>query len=442
MDNPTKIKIIFGVPEGDVYARQFTAVAAAMPQAECLFLACSWSTGIDIRKAKYRFSNLYLKPAKFQAPKDLPPVAEFTIPGYLQYSIPDSAKKAFASLSAFIESEISRFAPDIVVYGPIDHSICYLMDKIAKTRGIPTVGIFSSYILDHFIVQSQGCGWTDYLRNFELTDNIASLNDGILTTHSVTQLRSLKGSSQTIWKKRLWIRGFERFFRVLCGGVTFDTLQSLSSLVLSKIAPAKWFPDIITLLSIDEIQAGCVLIALHQPALTSWGSSTWIDLIALALEATPEGIPIVIRPHPREVARPLPVEVATMLRSRGVRISRVGHGPSLTEIINQSISVMTLNSATGMEALLAGKLVFTLLPAFYSRPGMAHLITLSDAAKIREMIAKHKQFSPDCVEIMKFVSWLLRERVVPSCLIANTSTKGKTLANHILEIVNINVAES
>ncbi|MBV5330041.1 MAG: hypothetical protein JZU65_20840 [Chlorobium sp.] len=349
MQNYRKIRILFGVPAGDYYSRQFASVAAAMPEAEVYFLAFSWSTGIDIRKSKLRFAHIPWKYEGVQIPQNLPPVAEFTVRGFSQNTIPYSARKAFAALRVFIESEIVRFAPDIVVYGPIDHSICYLMDEIAKARGIPRAGILASFISDHFIVQSQGCGWIDYLKNAKIPDSITGENK-ISTNTAGPKFRSVH-NSKTVWKKQFWIRGFERLIRVLGGGLTFDTLQSLSSLVVSKISPSKWFPNMETLESLDDIQTGCVLVALNQPALTTWESPTWIDLIALALEATPEGVPIVIRPHPSEVARELPKELGKTLCSRGVLISRAGYGPSLTSIIRQSRAVMTINSAVGMEAL-------------------------------------------------------------------------------------------
>lgn len=166
-----KLKILFGVPEGDYYARQFIAVATAMPEAECKFLGFSWSTGLEIRKAGLSFSHIAWRSKVADLPRTVPPVAEFTVRGYSQDTAPISTRKAFAALSKFIEAELEKFAPDIVVYGPIDHSICYLMDKSAERRDIARIGIQPSFISNHFIVQSQGGSWMDHLRTADMPDS-------------------------------------------------------------------------------------------------------------------------------------------------------------------------------------------------------------------------------------------------------------------------------
>ena len=214
-------------------------------------------------------------------------------------------------------------------------------------------------------------------------------------------------------KLSFWLTGIERTLRVLCGGASFDTLQSLSSVVVSKLAPPKWFPNIKTLETVEDLHSGCVLVASHQPS-HLWTNPTWVDLIKFALEATPEGVPIVIRPHPSEVSRRLPKDLENTLCSRGVRISRAFHGPGLAAILKQCRAMITLTSATGMEALLAGVPVFTLGPAFYARSGLARFVTLQDAPMVREMITHAEQFLPDAVEVTKFTKWLMSEYMVPA----------------------------
>lgn len=429
MSDYKKIRILFGVPEGDYFSRQFASVAAAMPDSECLFLAFSWSTGLDLRKSKLNFAHIPWKHTESQNTYELPPVTEFIARGYFQHAVPASAKEAFAALGNFIEKEISCFAPDIVVLGPVDNSICYLINNAAKIRKIPRLCLITSFIADHFIVQPQVDDWIDFLKKAEIPDSIT----GSRNISDDLKLRALT-RSKVIWKKQMWIRGLERLIRVGCAGVTFDTLQSLGSRVVSKIAPTKWFPNNKTLESTDDVQPGYVLVALNQPAQTSWDNPTWIDLINLALEATPEGTPIVIRPHPSETARKLPKELEKVFSSRGVLISRAGHGPSLTTLVQQCKAVMTLNSATGMEALFAGKLVFTLGSAFYARPGMAINVTTTDYSVIREMLINPEKYSPVMSEVYKFTNWLIDNHIVSSPQI--NSTIGKTLADCIRTVVN------
>ncbi len=347
---------------------------------------------------------------------------------YSQDTSPDSTRKAFAALSKFIEFELGKFSPDIVVYGPIDHSICYLMDKSAERRDIARIGIQPSFISNRFIVQSQGDNWMEHLRTADMPDLLEGRGAGVSQPNINGKFRRVPNSNNA-WNLHLWIRGCESALRVLSGGTTFDTLRSLSSLIASKIASPRWFPNLKTLESLEDIKTGSVFVALNQPALTSWDSPTWTDLIALALEATPEDIVIVIRPHPSEAARELPNELERALRSRGALISRVGHGPSMAGIIQECRAVMTLTSGVGMEALLVGVPVITLCPTFYSRSGMAKTIKLSDAALVRQILVNAEQFQADEDEVNRFTEWLLNNHVVPSLQEINST--GRTLIDHI-----------
>lgn len=426
-------KILFGVPEGEYIARQFACTAAAMPDAECRFLGFSWCAGRALQRMGLNYDHIPWKCIKSPIPDVIPPVFEFISRGFGRDTVPYSARQALGTLAAFIEREIEHFAPDIVVYGPIEHAICYLMDQKAKARGIPRVGIQTSFVANHFIVQTQGFGWEDFLRNAEIPDNFNCTSLEASTSHSSVNARSV-ANEKYAWKLAFWLRGIERTLRVLGGGASFDTLQSLSSVAVSKLAPPKWFPNIETLKTAEDIPSGCVLVALHQPS-HLWTNPTWVDLIKFALEATPKGVPIVIRPHPSEVARRIPKDLETALCSRGARISRAFHGPGLAALLKQCRAVMTLTSATGMEALLAGVPVFTLGPAFYARSGLARTVTLQDAPMVREMITHAEQFLPDAAEVTKFSKWLKHECMVPAPECGSTAKN--SLPHRIREMVSI-----
>ena len=416
-----KLKILFGVSEGENYARQLAAIAAAMSDAKCRFIGFSWSTGRDLREKGLDYTHIPWKYGGVQIPYDVPAVGEFTARGYRQDTTPYSAREALGALTAFIEREIELFSPDIVVYGPIDHAICYLMDENAKTRGIPRIGIQPCFVMDHVIAQSHGGNWEHHLRDAIIPEsyNDKSLEVGVPIPGVSLRLISNK---KTIWKLSLWIRGIECALRVLSGGVSFDTWQSLASLFISKVAPKKWFSNFKTLESVEDVNHGCVLVALHQPSLPG-NFPTWVDLIAFAVKATPEGVPIVIRPHPVEVARQIPKDLENALRSRAVLISRADHGPSLPGLLKQCRAMITISSAIGMDALLAGVPVFALGPAFYTRPGMARAVTVSDTSMVRELLSKTEQCRPDIEEVRKFVKWLFDEWMCPSPLIDTAGKK-------------------
>ena len=149
-----RLKILFGVPEGEYIARQFACIAAAMSDAECRFLGFSWCTGLDLRKMGLDYAHIPWRCIKSQIPDVIPPLFEFINRGFEHDTVPYSARQALETLAVFIEREIEHFSPDIIVYGPIEHAVCYLMDQKAKARGIPRVGIQTSFVANHFIVQT------------------------------------------------------------------------------------------------------------------------------------------------------------------------------------------------------------------------------------------------------------------------------------------------
>ena len=101
-------------------------------------------------------------------------------------------------------------------------------------------------------------------------------------------------------------------------------------------------------------------------------------------------------------------------------------------LIHKCRTVITMNSAVGMEALLAGKPVFTLAPAFYARSGMARAVSLDDYEYVRCMIVDAEEYIPEHSAICKFTSWLINDFIVSlSC-----ATNGNSLVNRIRTTLN------
>lgn len=423
------MRIVFGVPDDDAFSRFLPRIASSLPEAECLFLGFSWSTGIDIRKSRARFKHSPLKHIPTHVPHTMPYYADLVGRGYSQDSIPNSAKRAFATVKAFLDTEIDRFIPDVVVTGPCECVICHLLTEIAKARSIPVVSIQTSFMSDYYLIHSQGGNWIDYFTNAQLPDLSSEQH-----TAATPVFRSVAGSGSGL-KKRTVIKGFERLVRLAFKGVSHDTWEVFTSRIISQFLPKKWFPTIKTVESIDDIEPDCVLVVLNQPALTPQDSPTWIDLVTLALEATPEEVPLVLRPHPCEPARDLSLELENALRLRNVLVSRAECGPNLSSIIRHCRAVLTLNSAVGMEALLEGKPVFTFCSAFYTRPGMACSVSVSDVGLIREMLRKHDQYQPDPVEVMKFLSWLMSEHIVSKGSVSGNAHVDRQLVQYVTNAV-------
>jgi hypothetical protein len=423
-------RIIFSLTGNNAISKLFSSAATAMPEAECLFLGFSWTTGYGINKFKLKFKSTPIRHIEAELPQTIPHLSDFVGRGYSNNAIPDSAKKSFASVKSFVEGEFDRFTPDVVVTGPYESVISYLLCESAKARSIPTITIQTSFMSDYYIIHSQGYDWIDYLTSYQIPE---PLNAYCTIDKPVLRLAS---GSRSIWEIPTFIRGVERLLRLAVKGVSFDTWGALASRAVEKISQKKWFPSIRSLESIEDIESDYVLLALNQPALTPSDSPTWIDLVTLALEATPEEIPIIVRPHPSEPARDLPTELENALSSRTTFISRAGHGPSLPLIIQHCRAVLTLNSAIGMDALLEGKLVFTFCPAFYARPGMAYSVKASDIRLIRQMLMKHAHYQPDSFEVMKFVQWLMSEHVVSTKPTSSDSLADKSLVRYINNVLN------
>lgn len=402
-----KFRVLFGIPEGDYYAREFLAVAAAMPVVESRFVGFSWSTGTEVRKAEIPYSYVPFF-AKNEPASGVPALAEFNSRGHFRNSVPVSARCAFSALSRLVESELAAFTPDIVVYGPIDHCVCYLLDQMSQLRGIPRLGVQPCFISRFFLAQSVGESWMKYLREADLS---VAQGEGRAPASPVKQMRRVPLKKQK-WDAHLWMRGGESALRVFFGGTTFDTPKSLLSLFTSRIAPNGWLPSMAPLLNLDAVAGGFVLVALHQPVL-SWETPKLLDLVHFAIDATPENFAIVLRPHPVETAQNLPESLQQALVRRRAWVSRAGSGPELALLVKECRAIITLNSAIGVEGLFAGKPVFTLAPSYYSRPGLAHAVTPSDAPRVREMIGATGRHLPDPAVVAQYAEWLMRDHMLP-----------------------------
>lgn len=405
-------KILFGLPDGDSVVRQLVCLARKLPEAECIFVGDCWCLGHHVRKAGYTYVPAPWNHIPSAIPDVFPPLFEFVTRDYRYKTLPRNAKRTLGTLTAFIDRVIQEFKPDVIVYGPVEHAVCYLVHQKAKTMGLPLIGIQTSFVAHNFIFQSEGYGWEGYISNADIAESV----DG--NRHewrlSFPNLKSRKFvNTKNMPTSILWLKRVERTCRLFYGGVSFDCLHTVLSKIFIKLFRRCWFPNIKTLESIEDAVTGFVLVALHKPS-RQWDDPNWIDLIHFALEATPEGIPIVIRPHPAEEAREIPKETEQSLLERGVLISRSSTGPGFSELLQRCRVFLTLSSSAGMEALLAGVPVFTLGPALYARPGLAISVTLKDAGMVREMMLKAEQFAPDYDAINDFVNWLINERMVPA----------------------------
>lgn len=407
-------RILFALPEGDMYAREFSCIARSLPEYESRFVGVSWSTGRLIRKSEFQFAYLPWHSAASNTAARLPPVAELVATASCEAEVPAAISATYGELVRLLETLFEQFDPDIVVHGPIEHAVCYEAERLARFRGVKHIGIQPSFLNDHFIVNEQGSNWEHELRAAQIPESASASEECHGTSIPLPRPRAIlrRRTLRSVW---MWIRGAEYAMRTAVGAYSFHSIRSLFSLLKAYLAPELWFPELKTLNCSDAPFDGdkCVLVALNRAPLR-WSPPSCEEVIAFALSAVPANIPIVLRPHPSEHPTRLSFELVQELRARGVMVSRATTGPLLADVLAHCRAVLTVNSAVGMEALTRGIPVFSLGSAFYARSGMAYDVTLEDAARVREILMGTNQRQSDARLVTDFVEWIVRSRMVPS----------------------------
>jgi hypothetical protein len=172
----------------------------------------------------------------------------------------------------------------------------------------------------------------------------------------------------------------------------------------------KWFPWAPRLRP-ENWPKDFVLVTLHQPCL-DWEANDWRNLIEYCASAVPPSFTLVIRPHPTEAPQPISAELCQRLLARGVMISDPGALPGLGDLVERCRAVFTLTSATGFQALLRGRMVFTLAAAFYCRAGLARRVGMQDTTAFADWLAEGAP-GPDHVMVAAFDRWLRASCILP-----------------------------
>ena len=431
------IRVLFAVSGGPYEICLAASIAASMPEAKFLFLGTNWSQAFYLKTMGLRCSTM---PWRFSlsAPTILPPILDVRWKGYSHDFVPLLIRRAFGTLTDFVRREVERFHPTVVLYVAPEHALAYSIIDIAEAKGIPAIGIQKIFMKDHVFVHNLGRSWQSHIQSqhIPLADYTNMPKATTLaqfwrnSAEDARRMKRLQGSCYT------WLNRLERFFRVATGSVSFDTVHGLCAMSKEKILQAVLgnMSNLGAPVIRDDIPNGHVLVALHRPVLAST-YPTWIDLLSFSLAATPDDVPIIIRPHPDERKLPLPPSLEKALRTRGVRISRPGKGATLEELLRQSSAMFTLTSAAGMQALAAGVPTFTLGPAFYARPGLARQVTLLDAPLVRDALKQPDNFRPNPDDVQKFVDWLCRAYMTPAPACAPHVIPAHAIAQRIHGIV-------
>jgi hypothetical protein len=141
----------------------------------------------------------------------------------------------------------------------------------------------------------------------------------------------------------------------------------------------------------------------------------------------PKDLRLVIKPHPLDKGRARLYEVRKTMRSLGSRGSLVEHTSS-RELVRNAVSVCTLNSTVGLEALLHGKPTVCLGRSWYARPGLATFI-----AKPEDLETwLNKPVPPDPGLLRKLVSFLAFHYLLPGSFQSATENEALGMARRVL----------
>ena len=428
----TEKKILFAIG-GDFLGKWLpVCIAKALPHAECRFIGMLWSDGYFVRREGLSYKCW---PWRFpeKLPADfIPNLTDLHIRGINPDAVPMSVQHTFSILQRQIEREMDDFKSDAVVYLTAESAIGYLMDTLARQKGILSIGLQTTFLRNSLLVHPFGRSWWKALRDIPVSP---SLNDH--AEHDPTPLHVPRPTTAERFVRSglVSMSRAERALRTLVGAPSFDTRAGLLSLVSVKgVGRPGYFPNLGTQDIGDDVPDDFVLVALHRPVLDE-GQPTWLDLLRFAIEATPEDTLLVVRPHPNEPGRPIPVDLLAALRNRGVRVSRPGKGAGLNGLLKKSRAFLTLSSASGVQALRAGVPTVTLAPAFYARPGMALATDFREPQVLQAQLARGNLPKPDVESVLNFTRWIEESRSASLPPISDDAAVASALAKRICLLI-------
>jgi len=372
------------------------------------FIGFLWSLGRHLVSNGLDYVYMPIFNINENRPQNDIPVIEFRDSGIFEDVPPKSVRNSMAALESFIENELESYRPDFVIAASTGFITCYLTMIVAKRMGIPVISFHPSFMPNKYIINRSADYWQEKIRNLPLTGDLRRSSAPI----------EVRGGGTFLHKENEWYRSInllrviERLLRQLPMGCKLESPKKLLSILVTKLHKKKWFANWKTLESLEEVKAGYLLVLLHQPILEK-PSPKWDDLVVFAAQCAPRNLPIIIRPHPQDIAPirvPLAVQIA--LEGRLVFISRIESGPKLALLLEHCRAVLTISSAAGVEALLKGKPVFTLAPAFYSRQGCAEFVGLNEHERICAMLMHSSIQKPNPDEVQKFVSCIVNDHTI------------------------------
>lgn len=384
----------------------YLPIAKKLNKEEFLFIGFLKTLGSHFVQNGFNYSYCpFVNISKNEINDDILPVVEYQNIKNKNLNFQYKFLKTVSFFRKYIKEEILKFSPDLVIITQTNYLTCHLTMIEAKKMGIPVISFHSTFVKNRFFVNSENVGWEQKLRELPINENDHYDNSFIKLRNGE---KSIDYNSKIKYSSLKFKRSAERLIRQLpfINSIEspYDIAQSIKAQNSQKWI---WFPDYPTVL--NNNLKNYILVAIHQPLIDS-KRPNWETLVLFALNCSPLDVNIVLRPHPNEKA-PLNIsnELIKALKGRSIYISRQNSGPPLSSIIENCLLLITINSATGIEALLQNKPVFTIAKAFYTRIGCAEFIDVKDFMRLRLMIVNNKITKPNSILVNQFIYKIIKD---------------------------------
>ena len=414
----------------DIYA----SLSKEMPTAEISCIGFMWSFGRTLRKYNINYIHMPLW-CKLNSKEilDLPTV-EFRRLGHFENKPSKSISRSASEFQAIIENEIIKNRPDIVIASNINLTSCFLLMNVAAKYKVPFLSLHASFARNAYLLNKNNKDWEKYIKNEAIPASQVDIVDSL----EMRSKNPFPSQHEDKLSQSRICRMMEKIVRQLPYAARLESAETILSALFSKIYSPKWFPEIPEYNELLVEKGQFVLVALHQPLMIGPDALKWKDLLNFSIRCTPIDIPIVLRPHPTEIA-PLKTDkdILRALKGRVVYISRYGSKTELPALLDNCLALITINSSTGLDAIIRGKPVYTLAPAYYSRPNHAEQVDLNNFAYVKECLTSKKLNYTNKEMARKFTSFLMESKILEHPSTSTSATK--KFAKKIYDMLNASI---
>lgn len=336
--------------------------------------------------------------------------------------------ESMTAFRSFVRAEILSSANlRVAVVINTGELVDFCLSSEAKAIGVPVISLHTSFMQNVFILNYSGLDFSEIMSRDACRVPADFSVEPVLRNGAF-----FYGDENARRVHKLAVA--ERIVRLLPFAYRLDSLRSFLSSVLVKLYKPGWLLGFRTLFDLDDIRFPYVVVVMHSPV-DLQPDMNWKTLLEFSAKAIPRGFSIVIRPHPGELPpMKTPGDVVQLFAGRDVYVSRVSVGPGIDAIVRNSVAVITIGSALGVEALMLGRPVFSLSRTFYTMPGGAELVDLDDHEKINFRLRSGEVALPDQLVVREMIEFILENCSLPNPI--DSELGARWLAKVVNEVGN------